>query len=27
MLRGLGYTVLDEDMGVLHRDPVIHFVK
>jgi len=27
MLKSLGYEVIEEDMGVNHRDPVIHFRK
>ncbi len=27
MLEGLGYTIIDTDCGVNHRDPVIHFMK
>ncbi len=27
LLEKLGYRVLDPDMGVLHRDPMIHFCK
>lgn len=27
MLERIGYRVIDEDVGVNHRDPVIHFVK
>jgi len=25
MLQGLGYQIVDPDMGVVHRDPIIHF--
>jgi len=27
MLRSAGYVVLDQDCGVNHRDPVVHFIK
>jgi hypothetical protein len=27
LLESVGYTVLDRDMGVSHRDPVIHFQR
>jgi hypothetical protein len=27
MLEKLGYTIIDQDTGVSHRDPVIHFAK
>jgi hypothetical protein len=27
LLASLGYVVLDPDMGVNHRDPVVHFVR
>jgi len=27
MLKGLGYEIVDPDVGAVHRDPIIHFVK
>lgn len=27
MLRRLGYDVLDEDVGTVHRDPILHFTR
>lgn len=27
MLQDVGFEILDRDMGVSHRDPVIHFIK
>jgi SAM-dependent methyltransferase len=27
MLEGLGYRIIDADVGINHRDPVIHFIR
>ena len=27
MLEATGYTIIEEDVGVIHRDPIIHFMK
>jgi hypothetical protein len=27
MLEDAGYRIIDPDVGSLHRDPIIHFVK
>jgi hypothetical protein len=27
MLKDVGYIVVEEDIGLVHRDPIIHFRK